>query len=470
MISVQRIRKTFDAAVAVDDVSLGIEPGEITGLAGENGAGKTTLMSVVAGELRPDSGSISGIDPTEIGFVHQHFMIVPELTVAENLVLAGGTTAHPPRALDFLSRRKQFSMAERMIEESGLSLPELNRRAGTLSVGERSRLELIKAIARRPRLLILDEPTSVLTPGEAADLFTVMRTLASRGSSVVFISHKIPEILAVASRVVVMRRGRLVLDASVASTSGNALADAMVGVTSRPPSPASAPPALAGAIPPQGEPAMSSISVSGELLDQVSFDVARGEIVAIIGVAGNGQSELALIAQKLVEPRSGTFRTGGASTFIPEDRTRDGVIAEMTIAENLALTESRWRPREAEARANRLIESYDIRARSPRQPAGSLSGGNQQKVLLARALDRHPAVLVASEPTRGLDFEATRFVHEQLRAAAASGAGILLITSDLDEAFALADSVHVIYRGRLSERLTPSQAQSRAPSLMAGLG
>ena len=484
MISLDRIRKTFGATVAVDDVSITLGPGEIIGLVGENGAGKTTLMNLVAGELAPDSGSVEGIDPGAIGFVHQHFMIVSEFTIAENLALV--RTPQSPSPLAFTPRHRQIQTAESLIAESGLSLPDVSRRADTLSVGERSKLELIKAIARRPRLLILDEPTSVLTPSEAEELFAVMRSLAARGCTVVFISHKIPEILAIASRVVILRRGRLVLDAQAGAVSATALAAAMIGplidlmersASDSPPNAvlhepeteeeiASGSPSREGT----ADAAIRAVDLQGATLDAVSFEVRSGSIVAIIGVAGNGQSELALIAQKLVAPRSGSLHTSGVTSFIPEDRTRDGLIAEMSIAENFALTEPRWRPREAEARAGRLIEAYDIRATSTRQPAGSLSGGNQQKVLLARALHRRPGVLVASEPTRGLDLEATRFVHQQLRAAAGRGAAILLITSDLDEAFALADAIHVIYRGRLSERLTPSEASLRAGSLMAGLG
>ena len=417
------ITKSFGTNLAVDDVSLNFAPGEIVGLVGENGAGKTTLMSIAAGELTPDAGTID--DPLPIGIVHQHFLLVNEFTIAENLALAmwGRDPAD-------------------VIRGSGIDLRGFHRRVADLSVGEKSKLELIKAIAGHPRFLILDEPTSVLAPAEARELFDVMRRLAADGVTVVFISHKIPEVLEVATRIVVMRRGRIVVDGG--AMSAEQLAEAMVEKRSRDDTrrragggPAGGPPALR--IPP--------------------LEVHPGEIVSLIGVAGNGQSELAANLR-------GTLR----GAHIPEDRARDGLIAEMTIAENIALAEPRWSPRAATRRAAELIERFDIRAQSPLQRAGSLSGGNQQKVILARELERKPEIIVAAEPTRGLDIEATRFVHDELRTAAARGAAILLITSDLDEAFALGDAIHVIYRGVLSARLTPNEAASEAPRLMAGVG
>ena len=405
---IDHVTMSFGATRAVDDVSLSIEAGEIVGLVGENGAGKTTLMRIVAGELTADAGTIGGAP--SIGFVHQHFMLVNDFTIAENLALATGAS---PRD------------AESIIANSGIDLRDVTRRARDLSVGEKSKLELIKAIARKPELLILDEPTSVLTPYESDELFRVMRNIASEGTAVVFISHKVREVIEVATRVVVMRRGRVVVESS--KMTAEELAAAMLET----PRPAQ-----------RGEGGRRP----GEGLS--------GEIVAIVGVAGNGQRELA--DEYLREhPRA---RLG----FIPEDRTRDGLVAEMTIAENIALVgDGRRTPQ--------LIEQYSIRAKGPDQLAGSLSGGNQQKVILARELDRAPELIVAAEPTRGLDIEATRFVHDQLRRAANRGAKIVLITSDLDEAFALADIIQVIYRGKLSERMTPGEASSRVAALMAGV-
>ncbi|HKS21906.1 MAG TPA: ATP-binding cassette domain-containing protein [Thermoanaerobaculia bacterium] len=386
MLRIDNVSKSFGPTRAVDNVSIEMQPGEIVGLVGENGAGKTTLMRIVAGELDPDRGTIDA--PAPIGFVHQHFVLVNAFTIAENLALVGATV-------------------------SAITLPDPSRLVADLSVGEKSKIELAKAIARNPRVLILDEPTSVLTPTEAAELFAVMRQLAASGTIVVFISHKIPEVLAVATRVVVMRGGKIVAEGGTAEE----IANAMVLVR----------------------------GASGE-------QRAAGGITAIVGVAGNGQAELAARLRREAK---------GIVAAIPEDRTRDGLIAEMTIAENLALRTN--------VPAEQLIAEYNIKASGPKQKAGSLSGGNQQKVLLARELSTNPNVIVAAEPTRGLDAEATRFVHDRLRDAAARGAEVFLITSDLDEAFALGDAIQVIYRGRLSERLTPEEAAERAPQLMAGL-
>lgn len=428
MLRLQHIIKTFGANRAVDDVSLAIQPGEIVGLVGENGAGKTTLMRIAAGELRADGGTIAA--PEAVGIVHQHFLLVNELTIAENLAL----TLEPR----FTTRTLLHRLAEKAIALTGIALPDVNRRVEELSVGERSKLELIKAIAKRPRVLILDEPTSVLTPTEADELFSVMQRLATNGTAVVFISHKIPEVLRVSHRVVVMRRGKIVAEGS--GMTADEIADRMV--ERRPPADRSAVGPTAGAT----------------LLTKGNLTLRQHEIVAIIGVAGNGQSELA----RSLRDRDTEQRIA----HIPEDRTRDGLVGELSIAENLALVHGL---RDAYSRAERLIALYSIHAQSPRQTAASLSGGNQQKVILARELDRQPEIVVAAEPTRGLDIEATRFVHEQLRDAAANGAAILLITSDLDEAFALANAFHVIYRGALSERLTPDEAREKAPALMAGV-
>jgi simple sugar transport system ATP-binding protein len=428
MLTLAHVSKSFGANRALDDVSPSVAEGEIVGLVGENGAGKTTLMRIVAGEIPRDAGTIElGCAPREVSFVHQHFMLVNELTVAENLALALGT------------RQREPALAA--IERAGMAAPlAMDRRVADLSVGEKAKLELVKALAPRPKLLILDEPTSVLTPAEAEELFAVVRRLAANGTGVVFISHKVPEVLALAHRVVVLRRGRLVAEGR--DMSAQQLAEAMVGTL-----PPSAPP-----------PARTPGAVK---LDLDGMTVRGGEIVAVIGVAGNGQAELAATLRARHLERT--------IAFIPEDRTRDGVVGEMSIAENIALSSRRWRRSDAERRAAQLIALYSIRAQSPRQRAESLSGGNQQKMILARELDRRPEIVVAAEPTRGLDLEATAFVHEQLRTAAGAGAAILLITSDLDEAFALADTIYVIYRGRLSERLTPGEARKHAAALMAGV-
>jgi simple sugar transport system ATP-binding protein len=402
-------------------VSLEVQPGEALALVGENGAGKTTLMRIAAGELAPDSGSVSRHGLVEL--VHQHFMLVPELSIAENLALGSR------RPFRFATRRTLIREALRTIEESGIALGDPERRVSELAVGEKSKLELIKALSRHPATLVLDEPTSVLTPHESAELFHVMRQRAARGTAVVFISHKLREVLEVADRIVVMRGGQIVADRRTSETSAEQLANEMV---------------------------RSNVP----LLDRErSSPESRAKIVAIVGVAGNGQAEL---ARRLRDENPD-------AAHIPEDRTRDGIVAEMSIAENLALRCRRWNRRSAVRNARDLIAAYSIRCDGPLQRAGSLSGGNQQKVVLARELDRDPTMIVAAEPTRGLDLDATRFVHDQLRRAASNGASIVLITSDLDEAFALADEIQVIYRGSLSPRMTPAEAASRVAGLMAGL-
>jgi general nucleoside transport system ATP-binding protein len=416
VIHLSHIVKIFGATRAVDDVSLEVRRGEIVALVGENGAGKTTLMRIAAGEIVADGGSVNREGRAEL--VHQHFLLVDALTIAENLALTH-------RGFRFTTRRMIEREAASIIASTGIELRDVSRLVAELSVGERSKLELIKAIARKPATLILDEPTSVLTPNETTELFRVMRRIAAEGTAVVFISHKLPEVLEVAERIIVMRAGRVVAESAARDTNVRDLANAMVG----------------------------------RVTEQPSNRATAGTITAIVGVAGNGQAEL---AAKLRDEE----RDAG---HIPEDRTRDGIVAEMTIAENLALKAKRWNARDAAKHAEQMIAMYSIRASSPLQRAGDLSGGNQQKVILARELDRKPKRIVAAEPTRGLDIEATRFVHEQLRSAAAEGASILLITSDLDEAFALADTIQVIYRGSLSDPLTPAEAATRVASLMAGV-
>lgn len=420
MLRLAHITRSFGETRAVDGVSLDVRDGEILALVGENGAGKTTLMRIAAGELRADSGTLESSGPAEL--VHQHFLLVNELTIAENLALTA-----PFR---FATKRTLEREARAVIEATGIDAGDVTRRVGDLSVGEKSKLELIKAIARNPSTLILDEPTAVLTPYESEELFRVMRRLAAAGTAVVFISHKLPEVMAIAGRVVVMRGGRVVAETQSDTTTAAALAELMVERR-----------------PQRG---------SRDYVAEQSGGSARGTINAIVGVAGNGQTELAASLR----------RQHPEAAHIPEDRTRDGIVSELSIAENLALQSY---ARKSDRHAQEMIDLYSIRAYGPRQHAGNLSGGNQQKVILARELFPHPKLIVAAEPTRGLDIESTRFVHDQLRAAAGDGAAITLITSDLDEAFALADTIQVIYRGKLSEPMTRDEARDRVANLMAGI-
>lgn len=402
-------------------------------------------MRIAAGELATDRGTV--VVDGGIALVHQHFLLVNELTIAENLALTSTTRFR------YATRATLETEAAATIAATGIDFGSVSRRVEDLSVGEKAKLELVKAIARKPATLILDEPTSVLTPHESEELFRVMRSLAANGTAVVFISHKLREVLAVAQRIVVMRQGRIVAETLAAETSAEHLASIMVPVRL----------SVVGCQLSERQRETARTTDNRQLttstLQFENLAIHANEIVAIVGVAGNGQSELA--AKLRVQ-----FPDGG---HIPEDRTRDGIVAEMSIAENLALKTRRWSQRNAVRHAEQMIALYSIRARGPRQRAGDLSGGNQQKVILARELDPHPRVIVAAEPTRGLDIEATEFVHEQLRNAARSGAAIVLITSDLDEAFDLGDVLHVIYRGRLSERMSPHDASTRVANLMAGV-
>lgn len=434
MLRLREIEKSFGANAAVRRASLDVGRGEIVALVGENGAGKTTLMRIAAGELAADGGTV--IRDGRVELVHQHFMLVEPFTIAENLALASSDVR-------LFTRRTIEREAEDVIARSGIALAGVSRRVADLSVGEKSKLELIKALAKAPDVLILDEPTSVLTPSEADELFAVMRRIADRGTAIVFISHKIGEVLRVAQRIVVMRAGAVVGEHDASVTTADELAHAMVQLSDAAPIRRDA-----------REASFDGVALrSGELV------VHAGEIVAIAGVAGNGQSELAA-ALRAAHPDA---------AHIPEDRTRDGIVGAMSIAENLALRAAHWQSRAAAERAVRLIAQYAIRASGPEQRAGDLSGGNQQKVLLARELDRQPDLIVAAEPTRGLDIEAAAFIHRHLADAAAGGAAIVLITSDLDEAFALADTVQVINRGRLSERMPIAEAADRVAALMAGI-
>lgn len=434
MLRLREIDKAFGANVAVTRASLDVERGEIVAVVGENGAGKTTLMRIAAGELAPDRGRVER--PARVAMVHQHFRLVDQFTIAENLALTSG------RAPRLFTRRTLERDATEVITRSGIALRDVSRRVSTLSVGEKSKLALIGAVMTRPDVLILDEPTSVLTPAEADELFEVVRRFAAEGTAIVFISHKIPEVLRVAGRIIVMRAGAVAGEYHARTTSAAELARAMVPIEEP-----------RDARTPREHPGGIVALTHGNLV------VHQGEIVAIAGVAGNGQSELAATLRAL-HPQAG---------HIPEDRSRDGIVATMSVAENLALRGRSWNRRAAERKAAQLIDLYNVRASGPAQAAGELSGGNQQKVLLARELDRRPQLIVAAEPTRGLDVESAAFIHRHLRAAASSGAAIVLITSDLDEAFALADTLHVINRGTLSDRLTPEEARTNVARLMAGM-
>ena len=479
-------------------MSLDLRPGEIAAVVGENGAGKSTLMNVLSGLYQPDAGEIF-IDgapvrfrsPKDaiargIGMVHQHFMLVPPLTVAENVVL--GLEPHRRGLLDV---REANRVVQKTSERFGFAIPA-EARIEDLSVGSQQKVEIIKVLYRGARALILDEPTAVLTPQEAEDLFAVLRQLAASGHTVVLISHKLKEVLAAASRIYVMRRGKLVAQVGAPSTSEDELAALMVGAAARPSEVLVRPRRAAAdillevqklhATGPRGLPALRG----------VSLNVRAGEVVGIAGVDGNGQRELAEVITGLRPLSSGLLRLRGkelkaasprhmrelGTSHVPEDRLSRAIIAPMTVEENIALGHERATPFargpliDFEGRRHRaaaLLDDFDVRPRDPLAPIGLLSGGNQQKVVVARELDVSPNLLVVVQPTRGLDFSAVRSVHERLLEARERGAGILLISLDLDEVLALADRVYAIYEGQITGELERAQFdEKRVGRLMMG--
>ena len=445
-------------------------------LLGENGAGKSTLMNVVYGLTSPDAGeivfdgrpvTING--PTDairlgIGMVHQHFMLIPPLTVAENVIL-GHETARAG-TLDLTEARREVSdLARRHRLEVDPAA-----RAMDLGVGIQQRVEILKALYRGARLLILDEPTSVLTPQEAERLFDVIRKLTAQGTAVIFITHKLGEVMAVADRITVMRRGHVVADTTPSDSGPADLARLMVGR-----------PVLLRVDKKPAAPGETLLRIEGLAVDDdrrqpavngVDLQVRAGEIVGLAGVEGNGQEELVEAIVGLRTPRGGRVmlrkrdvtRMGTKATlhsgvsFIPADRQRMGAILELAVADNLVLSDYDRSPfargilRRFQAiwqYALRTIKAFDIRTEGPGQLLGSLSGGNQQKVVVARELSTEPRVLIASQPTRGVDVGSIEFIHRQIVAGRDAGLAVLLVSSELDEVLSLADRVAVMYRGRI---------------------
>ena len=476
------IRKSFPGVVANDGVDFEAVSGEVHALLGENGAGKSTLSNILIGLYRPDEGEIllhgqpvhfaAPRDALEAGvcMVHQHFRLVEPFTVAENVVLG-----------DHRGEAKSFRLRTRATERR---VAELSKRYGLhvdprariwqLSLGEQQRVEILKALYREARVLILDEPTAVLTPQEAEVLFATLRRMAGEGRTVIFISHKLHEVKAVADRVTVLRGGKSIATVASAEATPRSLAALMVGRELKDPAERS----LARPRDRSSETVLEVSGVSaagdrgGEALHEASFVLRESEIVAIAGVAGNGQRELAEAIAGIRPLTSGTVTVRGRKlsggdpraaiaagvAYVPEDRLGTGVAPSLSIATNLALKGYRRPPVSRgpllllgaiRARARELIERYSIAAPGPAAPARLLSGGNLQKVVLAREFSGDPKVLVAASPTRGLDVGAIETVHAYLRDAAARGVGVLLISEDLDEILELADRVLVMYEGRI---------------------
>jgi general nucleoside transport system ATP-binding protein len=490
------ITKRFPGVVASEKVDFDLRRREIHALLGENGAGKSTLMNVVYGLYSPDEGEIRVkgkpvmIDsPTTairhgIGMVHQHFMLIPVMTVAENIVLATEPT-HAGVLLDEAAADKRVQELSRAFKFA----IDPEARIENITVGQQQRVEILKALYRGADILILDEPTAVLTPQEAADLFEILRNLVREGLSVIFISHKLNEVLAIADRITVLRRGKRIDTIPREGATEEGLARMMVGrevllrVEKTPPEP--------------GDALLSveDLHVNDErglpAVRGVSFDVRAGEIVGIAGVDGNGQTELVEALTGLRKAMSGRMAIGDEELtnatarrrldaglgHIPEDRHRRGLVLEFTLAENLALHDYRkppnsrfgWlQPRRILAWARRLLQEFDVRGGGATTRASSLSGGNQQKVVVAREVERDPSVLIAAQPTRGLDVGAIEFVHRRLVQERDEGRAILLVSLELEEILSLSDRILVMYEGQIVGEYDPSVSDEELGIAMTG--
>jgi ABC-type uncharacterized transport system ATPase subunit len=448
------ITKRFGAVVANDKISLTVEPGEVHCLLGENGAGKSTLMNVLYGLLDPDEGEILADgqkvtfhSPNDamaqgIGMVHQHFMLVPTFTVAENVMLGAETTSGYG-LLDMETTRARV----REISDKYNFHVDPDSIVEHLPVGVQQRVEIIKALVREAKVLILDEPTAVLTPQETDELIEIMRQLRGEGTSIVFITHKLREVRAVADRITVIRLGKVVGEAAP-TASESELASMMVGrAVSLTVDKELAQP---GDVVLRAEGVSVVDSRDQTVVDDVSFEVAAGEILAVAGVQGNGQTELAEVSVR------DTLRAG--TGFIPEDRKADGLVSDFTVAENLVLDLYDRKPfasglgmRRSVIRENaqQRKDEFDIRAESIDMLAGTLSGGNQQKVVIARELSRPLRLLIAAQPTRGLDVGSIEFVHRRIIEERDRGTAVLMVSTELDEVSGMADRILVMYRGRV---------------------
>jgi simple sugar transport system ATP-binding protein len=478
VLELQGITKRYPGIVADDHVDFDLRRGEVHALLGENGAGKSTLMNILYGLTKPDEGEIlvggkhvsfsSARDAIEsgIGMVHQHFMLIPVMTVAENIVLG----VEPVRDGVLLDERGAEERVRELSQQFGLAV-DPTALVSSITVGQQQRVEILKALYRGAEILILDEPTAVLTPQEAGELFGIVRSLQADGKSIIFISHKLNEVLEIADRITVLRRGKKIDTVSRQGATEEGLARMMVGrevllrVDKAPASPTDV--ALE----------VKDLQVVDERdlekVRGVSFVVRRGEIVAIAGVDGNGQTELVEAITGLRRIESGTVAVGGREFqghltprmmidagigHIPEDRHRRGLVLEFDLAENIALhdydkqpdSKHGWLyPARLVQRAARLIKEFDIRGGGPLTLARALSGGNQQKVVVAREVARNPVVLIAAQPTRGLDVGAIEYVHRRLVAERDAGRAILLVSLELDEVLSLADRILVMYEGRI---------------------
>jgi simple sugar transport system ATP-binding protein len=493
LLEMRGITKRFPGVLANDSIDFEVRAGEVHTLFGENGAGKSTLMRVLYGFYQADSGSIYldgrpvGIGSPAaaialgIGMIHQHFMLVPTLTVAENVSLGLKSTRGPLKDVRRVSAR-----IEELSSLYGLEVKP-SALIWQLSVGERQRVEIIKALFRQSRLLVLDEPTAVLTPREVDDLFRVLKKMAAEGCGLVFISHKIREVLALSDRITVLRAGKKVATVPASEVSGEQLAEMMVGrqlgAEGLAPSPRSGEVRLK----------VRDLVVRGdrgtESVRGLSLDVRAREIVGIAGVSGNGQRELGEAIAGLRPALRGSIQIDGVEIagkraaaaratglgYVPEERMRDGVIGDFSVAENLMLVDSDkpalvhlgfLRRGSVRARARELVATFDVRTPGIDTPTRNLSGGNIQKLILARELSGEPKVLLVAQPTRGIDVVAARYIHHRLREEAAKGIAVVIISEDLDEIISLSDRALVMYEGAIIGEVDPRMTTREAIGLM----
>jgi len=498
-LELRSVTKRFGALVANDRINLVVEPGEIHALLGENGAGKSTLMNVLYGLYQADEGQIllDGVEQNfkgpgdamgaGIGMVHQHFMLIPVFTVAENVVLGN----EPTKALGFLDLDAARKKVRELSDRFGFDV-DPDAIVADLPVGVQQRVEIIKSLIRDAKILVLDEPTAVLTPQETDELMQIMRDLAASGTSIIFITHKLREVQAVSNKITVIRQGKVVGEAKPTS-SASELATMMVGrevdlkVDKNPPN-----------IRENFELSVEDIHVEDDrkhlAVDGVSFRVRAGEVLAIAGVQGNGQTELAEailglrpvikgrgainLGDKYIDGLSVRKRLESGIGYVPEDRKKDGLVGEFTIAENLMLNGSYGKPfakgvaidfASRDRIADQLIKAFDVRTPSASTQAQKLSGGNQQKVVVARELSRDVKLLIASQPTRGVDVGSIEFIHERIIAERDEGKAVLLISTELDEVLALADRIAVMYRGKIVGIVDANVSRETLGKMMAGV-